>query len=163
MPYTVKSDMVFLDAGLFIGAIMLGDPRESEAYPIVESARKGEIRACTTVGVLSEVYAALTWVQAIKRHSPQEAQKVITRVIEEPSAILILADGLEASLLHLELAAKHSLTARRIHDARHAATALQNGITHVYTYDPLDWRDFVSDGIVLAGPPSTMARLATNP
>ncbi|MCX6379950.1 MAG: hypothetical protein NT023_10820 [Armatimonadetes bacterium] len=52
---------------------------------------------------------------------------------------------------------------RRIHDARHAATALQNGITQVYTYDPLDWRDFVSDGIVLAGPPSTMARLATNP
>ena len=163
MPYTVKSDMVFLDAGLFIGAIMLGDQRESEAYPIVEAARKGDLRACTSVGVLSEVYAALTWMQAINRHSPQEAQKVIARVIEPPSAIVILSDGLEAGLLHLELAAKHSLTARRIHDARHAATALQNGITQVYTYDPLDWRDFVSDGIVLAGPTSTMARLATNP
>ncbi len=163
MLYTAKSDMIFLDAGLFIGSIMLGDPRESEAYPIVEAARRGDILACTSVGVLSEVYAALTWVQAIRRHSPQEAYEAIARVIELPSSIVILSDGLEAGLIHLELAAKHRLTARRIHDARHAATALQNGICRVYTYDPLDWQDFVSDGIVIAGPPSTLTRLTTNP
>ncbi len=49
----------FLDAGIFIGAILLGDPRHSEAYPLVEAARRGDFRS--SVGVLSEVYAALTW------------------------------------------------------------------------------------------------------
>jgi predicted nucleic acid-binding protein len=48
----------FLDAGIFIGAILLGDPRHPEAYPLVEAARRGDFRSCTSVGVLSEVYAA---------------------------------------------------------------------------------------------------------
>jgi hypothetical protein len=50
----------FLDAGIFIGAVMLGASPHSEAYPLVESARRGDFRACTSVGVLSEVYGALT-------------------------------------------------------------------------------------------------------
>jgi len=52
---------IFLDAGLLVGAIMQDDPREPEASPIIEAARRGDILACTSVGVLSEVYAALTW------------------------------------------------------------------------------------------------------
>lgn len=63
-----------------------------------------------------------------------------------------------AALLHLRLAAQHQLTARRIHDARHAATALQHGVTDVYTYDPEDWSDFASAGLTITGPPSVVAR-----
>ena len=56
--------IVFLDAGVFIGALCSGDSRHAEAREIVEAARRGELNACTSVGVLSEVYAALTWVGA---------------------------------------------------------------------------------------------------
>jgi predicted nucleic acid-binding protein len=49
---------IFYDAGLFIGALLSGDPRHAEARPIVEAARRGELAACTSVGVLSEVYIA---------------------------------------------------------------------------------------------------------
>ena len=93
----------FLDAGIFIGAILLGDPRHSEAYPLVEAARHGDFRSCTSVGVLREVYAALTWTGTVTPHTPA------------------------------------------------------NNVTHVYTYDPADRHDFLADGIVIAGPPSTLA------
>ena len=154
---------IFLDAGLFIGAIMKADPRELEAYPIIEAARNGDIRTCTTVGVLSEVYAGLTWVNAPFPLTPEEARAAIYELIEAPSPIRVLSDGLEAALLHVQIASRLHLTARRIHDARHAATALQNRVTHVYTYDPNDWSDFAPDGIVIAGPPSTLARLSNSP
>jgi hypothetical protein len=37
----MNHDSVFLDAGLFIGALLSGDPRYPEAHLLVESARKG--------------------------------------------------------------------------------------------------------------------------
>jgi predicted nucleic acid-binding protein len=157
------NDETFLDAGIFIGAIMKGDPREPEAYPIVEATRQGDIRACTTVGVLSEVYAGLTWVNAPFPLTPDEARMAIAELVEAPSPIRVLSDGLEAALLHVQIASRLRLTARRIHDARHAATALQNGVTRIFTYDPDDWSDFQLDGIVIAGPPSTLARLSHSP
>ena len=115
----------FLDAGIFIGAILLGDPRHSEAYPLV-AARHGDFRSCTSVGVLSEVYAALTWTGTVTPHTPADAARSVRELVEQPSAIEVLQDGFEVSLLHLRLAEQHHLTARRIHDARHAATALHN-------------------------------------
>ncbi len=52
------SDSIFFDAGVFIGALLRGDSRHTEARPLVEAARTRNVRACTTSGVLSEVYAA---------------------------------------------------------------------------------------------------------
>ena len=60
----------------------------------------------------------------------------------------------------LELSGKYRLTARRIHDARHAATALTNGITQVYTYDVEDWLVFKPDGIIIVGPASSLLRIS---
>lgn len=144
-----------------IGGLLSGDSRHAEAYPLVEAARTGQIRACTTTGILSEVYAALTWQQALPRHSPEQAAQSIRELIEPPSAIRVLPDGYAAALLMADLAAKHNLTARRIHDARHAATALVNGVSTVYTYDPDDWAVFRGDGLAVIDPASTMARLRT--
>ncbi len=61
---------ILFDAGLFIGALLQGDLRHQEAHSIVETARQGKLAACTTTGILSEVYAALTWVNAKPPHSP---------------------------------------------------------------------------------------------
>lgn len=147
------------DAGPFIGALQPGDPRHAEAWPLVEAARAGYIRTCTTNGILSEVYAALTWHQALPPHSPQEAAEAVRALVEPPSAIRVLEDNLASALRTLNLAETHNLTARRIHDARHAATALEAGVFAVYTYDPDDWAVFQSDGIFIVGPPSTLQRL----
>lgn len=59
----------------------------------------------------------------------------------------------------LELAEKYGLTARRIHDARHAATALTSDVTQVYTYDVEDWLVFKPGGIVVVGPSSSLLRI----
>ena len=40
-----------LDAGVFIGALLKGDPRHQEARLLVERARHGELTACTTAGI----------------------------------------------------------------------------------------------------------------
>jgi predicted nucleic acid-binding protein len=61
---------VLIDAGVFIGALLNGDPRHIEARPLVEQARQGTLSACTTTGILSEVYGALTWEKAEPRHVP---------------------------------------------------------------------------------------------
>jgi predicted nucleic acid-binding protein len=50
-----------MDAGVFIGALLTGDPRHAESRPLVEQARQGILPACTTTSILSEVYGALTW------------------------------------------------------------------------------------------------------
>lgn len=68
-----KRQYVLLDAGVFIGALLKGDPRHQEARLLVEQARRGELAACTTAGILSEVYGALTWEKAQPRHPPTQA------------------------------------------------------------------------------------------
>ena len=73
--------------------------------------------------------------------------------------IRILPDGQEVTIRMLELAASRQLRARRVHDARHAATAIVAGITLVYTYDPGDWEAFEGDGLSITGPATTLARL----
>jgi predicted nucleic acid-binding protein len=71
----------------------------------------------------------------------------------------VLEVGLDAALLALELAAAHGLTARRVHDARHAAAALIAGVRCVYTYDVSDWQAFEVDGLLIEGPASTVAQM----
>ncbi len=145
---------ILFDAGLFIGALLKGDARHSEARLLVEMARCGYLSVFTTTGILSEVYAALTWIKAQPRHSPAEAADAVRLLIEPPSLIKVLPCGIEASFRMLELAEKHGLTARRVHDARHAAVALTSGITQVCTYDTEDWTVFETDGLVVCEPSS---------
>jgi predicted nucleic acid-binding protein len=151
---------VLIDAGVFIGALLQGDPRHAETRPLVEQARQGALPACTTPGILSEVYGALTWEQAEPRHTPEEAAEAVRLLVEPPSALVVLPEGVEVALRTLALAAKHQLTARRVHDARHAASALVAGILSVYTYDIEDWQVFEADGLRIVGPPTTVARIA---
>jgi hypothetical protein len=47
------AERVFLDAGLFNGALLGGDARHVEARGIVEAARRGELAGCTSVGVMA--------------------------------------------------------------------------------------------------------------
>jgi predicted nucleic acid-binding protein len=158
MPSTEEAYVLF-DAGVFIGALLTGDSRHTEARPLVEAARRGDILACTTTGILSEVYAALTWQQAQPPHDPEQAAEAVRLLVEPPSMIRILPDGQDVALRMVELAASYQLKARRVHDARHAAAAIVAGITSVYTYDSDDWESFESDGLSIAGPISTLARL----
>jgi predicted nucleic acid-binding protein len=78
---TPAGDQHFLDAGRFIGAILLGDPRHSEAYPLLEAARRGDFRSCTSVGVLSEVYGALTWTGSATPHTPADAARSVRELV----------------------------------------------------------------------------------
>ncbi|MBI2504337.1 MAG: type II toxin-antitoxin system VapC family toxin [Candidatus Latescibacteria bacterium] len=143
---------VLLDAGVFIGALLKGDRRHAEARQVVERARRGELQACTTASILCEVYGALTWEKAEPRHQPAAAAEAVRLLVEPPSAITVLEEGLEVVHRALDLAVKHRLTARRIHDARHAAAALVAGIVAVCTYDPNDWRLFEDEGLRMIEP-----------
>ena len=164
MPSTTdQPERILFNASLFIGALLAGDPRHDEARPLVEAARRGEIRGCTTAGILSEVYAALTWEKTQPCQDPTEAAETVRLLVEAPSAIEVLDVGYNAALRLLGLAAAHGLSARRIHDARHAAAALFAGVRMVYTYDPDDWREFEVDGLQIAGPESTFAKLVRTP
>ncbi len=161
MPSTPSSERnnrqcVLLDAGVFIGALLKGDLRHQEARPLVERARRGELVACTTAGILSEVYGALTWEKAQPRHLPAQAANAVRLLVEPPSAIDVLEEGLEVILRALVLATNHDLTARRVHDARHAAAALVAGVQEIYTYDIDDWRLFEVDGLRVVGPESVL-------
>ena len=151
------SSRVLLDAGVLIGALLKGDPRHQEARPLVERARRAEILACTTASILSEVYEALTWKDAEPPHAPDQAAYAVRLLIEPPSAIKGLEENQDVILLALELAAEHGLSARRVHDARHAAAALTAGVKKVYTYDPNDWQKFQEDGLKIVGPESILA------
>ena len=150
------------DAGPFVGALLTEDPRHAEALPLVEAARQGQIMACTTSAIISEVYSALTWHMAVPRHTPAEAKRSIYRLLEPPSMIKILPDNLTVAIKSLEIAAAHNLTARRSHDARHAAAALVAGVTRVYTYDVEDWKLFAAEGLTIIGPVSSLKLLAHN-
>lgn len=159
MPSTSSTDLTLFDAGMFIGALLRGDPRHTEARPLVEAARRGEMQVCTTPSILSEVYGALTWEKAQPRHDPEEAAEAVRLLVEPPSAIQVLDIGLDVALQALELAAVHNLTARRVHDARHASAAVLAGVRSVYTYDAEDWGAFEADGLKISGPTSVLAHL----
>ena len=102
MPST-ESEPALFDAGMFIGALLTGDSRHAEARPLVEAARRGELSAVTTTGILGEVYAALTWQQAQPPHSPEQAAQAVRLLVEPPSMIRVLQDGTEGALRMLEL------------------------------------------------------------
>lgn len=153
------SELTLFDAGVFIGALLDGDPRHREARPLVEAARRGELSACTTVGILCEVYAALTWIGATPPHTPEIAANAVKLLVESPSSIAVLDTSSDTWSLVLEIAVGHGLTARRVHDARHAATAIAAGVRSVYTYDVADWVVFANDGIQVAGPASVLTQL----
>jgi len=153
-----ERDPVFFDAGVLIGALLRGDPRHDETRSLVEDARRGLVNACTTSGILSEVYAALTWEQAKPRHSPREAALAVKLLVAPPSAIRVLEEGYETATKTLLLADKHGLRARRVHDARHAAAAICAGIKDVFSYDIDDWRCFEAEGLRIALPPSARTR-----
>lgn len=51
MPST-EGEYTLFDAGLLIGALLADDERNAEARPLVEAARRGELLACTTTGIL---------------------------------------------------------------------------------------------------------------
>lgn len=155
------SDFILFDAGMFIGSLLQEDPRHAEARLLVESARKGDLSICTTTGILSEVYAALTWVGAQPPHTPEEAAEAVTLLIEPPSQIKVLSAGIESALKMLELSKKYNLTARRVHDARHAVIALTSGIEQVYTYDISDWKRFEPEGLRIVGPNSIKNLIST--
>lgn len=141
---------------MFIGALLKGDPRHAEAREIVDMARHGQLAAATTVGILCEVYAALTWEQAQPRHSPAIASGAVMAIIQSPSRIRLLTETPAVLSRTMELAKKHTLKARRIHDARHAATALVHQIRHVITYDTKDWKRFIDDGLEPVVPSSLL-------
>jgi predicted nucleic acid-binding protein len=103
MPFT--EEYMLFDAGIFIGALLTSDPRHSEARPLVEAARRGKILVCTTSGILSEVYAALTWQQAQPPHDPEQAAEAVRLLVEPPSMIRILSDSQEVAIRTLELSA----------------------------------------------------------
>ena len=111
MPST-EGEYTLFDAGVFIGALLTGDARHAEARPLVEAARRGELLVCTTTGVLSEVYAALTWQQAQPPHDPEQAAQAVRLLVEPPSMIHVLADNQQSALRMLDLAASHQLRAR---------------------------------------------------
>ena len=98
------ADAVFIDAGLFVGALLGDDPRHTEARPLAESARRGEISWCTSAGVLAEVYAALTWVGAQPAQAPDRAAEAVRLIVIEPSSIRVLDTGPAATLKMLDLA-----------------------------------------------------------
>lgn len=151
MPFT-GGEEILLDAGLFIGALLKGDSRHVEAREIVEAARSGIIKAATTTGILCEVYAALTWHLATPPQLPSDASSAVQTIVEAPSQIRLLPDSRDAFVSTMRIAAKLNLTARRIHDARHAATAIQTGIEYVCTYDETDWSRFEPEGIAVVKP-----------
>lgn len=160
MPSTDRpTERTFFDAGLFIAALCEADARHKEALPLVEAAREGAIAACTTASVLNEVYAVLTWEKTMPRLDPAEAARVVGLLIFSRSAIEVLDCGHETARKALELAAAHNLTARRVHDARHAAAAILHSVDSVYTYDTSDWRVFETDGLKITGPPSVLSRI----
>src|SRR6266540_3124218 len=92
MPST-ESEPALFDAGMFIAALLTGDPRHAEARPLVEAARRGMLSACTTTGILSEVYAALTWQHAQPPHSPEQAAQAVRLLVEPPSTIRVQPYG----------------------------------------------------------------------
>ncbi len=151
MPFTVNEE-IRLDAGVFIGALLKGDSRHEGAREIVEAARAGLLSAATTTSILCEVYAALTWHMATPPHSPSTASLAVLALIVTPSVIRLIPDRLDAATLTVAVAGRYNLTARRVHDARHAATALVGGGLYASTYNVGDWTVFAPEGISVVSP-----------
>ena len=161
MPFMDEPAWTLFDAGLFIGALLRGDPRHSEAHALVEAGRRGDFPVCTTVGILSEVYAALTWVGTVPPHDPEVAATAVRMLIAPPSAIRVLSSSMASAETMLQLASQHQLTACRIHDARHAAIAMTSAVTRVYTYDVDDRQVFTANGMRVVRPAlSTLSPMA---
>ena len=80
MPPT-EGEYVLFEAGVLIGALLIGDSRHAEARPLVDAALRGDMPGCTTTSILSEVYTALMWQQAQPPHDPAHAAEAV-RLVE---------------------------------------------------------------------------------
>ncbi len=95
---SIEDEYVLFDAGVFISALLTGDSQHVEARPLVEAARHGDLLACTTTDILSEVYAALTWQQAQPPHDLEHVAEAVSLLVEPPSIIRILSDRHDVAL-----------------------------------------------------------------
>lgn len=87
MASTTVPERVFFDAGVFIGALTGRDHRHAEARKLVEQARTGAIHGVTSTGILSEVYATMTWQGTTPAQEPAEAARAVALLILPPSQI----------------------------------------------------------------------------
>ena len=131
------ADMVFFDSNIFIYAEAREEEQHQEAKSLRDRALEGEIHACVSPQVLSEVFSSITYQGrkgAEQPLSPSKAAALLKKYYESEDITLIYP-GPQTIGLMLSFLEAHPVSGSRIHDLRIAATMLENGVTRIVTYD----------------------------
>jgi len=118
--------MIYLDANVFLNAILNREKEGEKARDLIQKLQKGEMAAATSALSFDEVF----WV--VKKHRDfNKALKASKAFLEIPNLTFLEVDD-ETLWSALSLAEKYRLAPR---DAIHLACALNHGISTIISED----------------------------
>jgi predicted nucleic acid-binding protein len=121
--------MIYLDASVFLNAILNREEEGEKARNIIQKLQKGEMAAATCALSFDEVFST------VKKHRDfNKALRASKALLQIPNLTFLKVDD-ETLWSALSLAEKYRLAPR---DAIHLACALNNGISTVISDEDFD-------------------------
>jgi len=143
---------VLFDSSVLIPALVPVHPRHSLCLPHLQAAQQSQTEAYISTHSLSEVYSVLTRLPVNPRPTPQQAQALITDLLDYIIPVALAAeDYLQAIAQMVSL----SLPGGGIFDALIAQAALKAQVDCLFTLNPDDFNRLSSEVAALVRVPGS--------
>jgi len=135
------AEYCFIDTNVLLTASDKDRPNHTAAVHFLESGLRGEKRLFTNGQVFREYLVVAT--RSVENNgfglSPNDA---LSNLHTFSTSIQLLNESQAVAQKLHKLAADYQLKGKRIHDANIVATMLENGLTHLKTYNQSDFTAF---------------------
>jgi predicted nucleic acid-binding protein len=135
---------ILYDTSVLVAALLAEHSSHPVAFPFLKKARAGDVQGYLSTHSLAELYSVMTRLPEPLRVSPNEAQNVISDLLEYVEAIPLLAEDYQAVISQM-VALK--LSGGGIFDALIAQAAVRAGVDQLITLNP---KDFIRLGEAIA-------------
>jgi len=127
---------VLYDTSVLVAALLVEHPNHDRAFPELELAKRGEVQGYLSTHTLAELYAVMTRLPQPLKVLPEEAQALITDLIQYLTPVSLLSEEYQSVIARM---VKFQLTGGGIFDALIAQAALKVQADCLITLNPKDF------------------------
>ncbi len=137
---TTASERALVDTNVLIYAYFKDNAQSADSLRLLETAHDGEADLCVAPQNLAEFFAVATGRRISEPMTVDEAVSAVNEILSLPGMVLLMLP-LDVVQRWSELATATCRAGTEIYDLQLAATMQGNGISRIYTYNEVDFRD----------------------